>query len=278
MGAGGWRRIRLMEQLPRSGVCVILCPPWPRSGSSSLFMAQVRAYLAMGYDVVVVAVPQDSTHLADAHDFWSQVASDFQFDPRQPVFLNRCTRPMRPFVSGVYWSWLARKRDSVIAIEARFASGSAFEPGFTALVDERGVDVIHVNHCVNMGLAHRIADRSRRRLAAAPTILLDTHDVQAERYQSSEIVNPFTGRRDATASLERDELALSRGATALLHLTTRDFPNATSCCGRPRATNRMRSVAIDCTPSSTSSMSGTATGRTPAASNGSSTRLRRTWI
>jgi glycosyltransferase involved in cell wall biosynthesis len=186
-------------------------------------MAQARTYLFMGFDVVVVAVPHDSSHLADKHHFWSRVSSDFRFDQRQPVFLNRSTRRARPFVSGSYWSWLAHGRDSVIAIEARMASGSTFDPEFTALVDRNGVDVIHVNYCLNMPVARRIAVRSSRHLTATSTIILDTHDVQAERYQACEIKNPFTGRRDSALTLARDELTLSRDATALLHPTKHEL-------------------------------------------------------
>ena len=119
-----------------TGLCVILCPPWPRSGASSLFRAQALAYLAMGLDAVVVVVPQDPTHLADKHDFWARVAADFRFDERQPVFLNR-SNP-RPARAG-YRSWLAHGRDSAIAIEARIASASSFDPEFVALVARRGV-------------------------------------------------------------------------------------------------------------------------------------------
>ena len=186
-------------------------------------MAQARTYLSMGFDVVVVVVPHDSSHLVDKRDFWSLVSSDFRFDQRQPVFLNRSTQRARPFVSRSYWTWLAHGRDSVIAIEARIASGSTFDPEFTALVDRNGVDVIHVNHCINMGVAHRIAVHSSHRRAATPTILLDTHDIQAERYQVCEIENPFTRRRDSVLGLARDELTLSRGATALLHLTKHEL-------------------------------------------------------
>jgi polysaccharide biosynthesis protein PslH len=208
---------------PPRPLSVILCPPWPRSGSSSLFRAQAGAYRAMGFDVVVVALPQDASHTVDKQDFWRRVAADFRFEPDQPVFLNRSIHRARRFVRAGYGSWLAHGCDSVIAVESRIASGSAFDPAFLALVDRRGVAVIHVNHCVNIGAARRIARLARAAAATAPIVLLDTQDVQVERYQACEIVNPFTGRPDDASRLAGDELALSRRATALLHLTTHEL-------------------------------------------------------
>lgn len=204
-------------------MAVILCAPWPRSGSSSLFDAQARAYLAMDCDVAVVAVPQDRTHTAERHELWRALRADFRFDPRQSLFLNLSRERARPFGSRAYWSWLGRGRDSALAIEAAIASGSTFDSGFARLLDRRPVDVVHVNHCVNMGQASRIAAHSSRRHGRTPLVLLDTHDVQAERYTGCEIVNPFTGRLDAPERLARDELALCAGATALIHLSRREF-------------------------------------------------------
>ena len=212
----------MRDRQSRSRHCVILCPPWPRSGSSSIFAAQTLSYLNLGFDVSVVAVPHDSTHAVDKTGFWRLVSADFKFDPRQSLFLSRSNERARSFSSRSYWSWLKAGRDSALAIESRIAGRSGLDPAFVQRIHSSGIGVLHVNHCVNMRLAQRIRALSVERRNKAPPILLDTHDVQADRYESCEIINPFLGRPDEPTSLACDELALSRGATALIHLAKRD--------------------------------------------------------
>jgi glycosyltransferase involved in cell wall biosynthesis len=206
-----------------SGLCVMLCPPWPRSGSSHLFHAQVKAYLAMGLAVAVVVVPHHTDHRPEATGMWNLVSLDFSFDPRQTLLFNRSRQQTRRFVSKSYWSWLVRGRDSALAIQARLAGRSELHPELVALLSRHGVEIIHVNHCVNLGAAKRIAACSVSGGHPAPKLLLDTHDVQSDRYRDCGIVNPFTHRVDSRSSLERNEVALCRDADVLLHVSTSDL-------------------------------------------------------
>ena len=241
----------MSDRQSRSRHCVILCPPWPRSGSSSIFAAQTLSYLGMGFDVSVVAVPHDSTHTADKTGFWRLVAMDFKFDPRQSLFLNRSNQRAEPFSSRSYWSWLKAGCDSALAIESRIAVRSRLDPAFVQRVRTSGIDVLHVNHCVNMRLAQRIRALSAECRNKALPILLDTHDVQADRYEGCEIINPFLGRPDEPTSLARDELALSKGATALIHLTERDksrfqelLPSKPHFLLRPTSRNEVSTINV----------------------------------
>jgi len=233
-----------------SGLCVILCPPWPRSGSANLFWAQTKSYLAMGFEVAVVAVSHHGYHGADSSDFWADVTRDFAFDSRQALFINRSHGRTRRFLSASYWTWRFHGRDSALAIEARLATGSDFDPEFMTLIDHRGVAVIHVNHCMNMGVARNIAARMRDSGRATPTIILDTHDIQADRYRDCAVVSPFNGRIDGQDRLARDEMAVSRQADALLHLTMRDMahfremlPEKRHFLLRPTTRNEMSPVS-----------------------------------
>jgi len=195
--------------------CLILCPPWPRSGSANLFEAQTRAYLRLGFEVALVVVPHDDAlHGPEQRDFWAWVEAQLRFDPRQEVFLNRIDRAdaVRPAAGVSALSW-----------QAGVAARSLLAGRLATQLDRRGADVLHVNHCFNLGAAERIAARCVAAGHARPALLLETQDVQADRYRDSEIANPATGRVDARERLARDERSLCEGADLLLHLSEPDL-------------------------------------------------------
>jgi glycosyltransferase involved in cell wall biosynthesis len=176
----------------------------------------------MGFDVAVTGVPDRFQNDLRHSDVRDAVHSDFRFAPGQLLFANGpATRPTR-FSRLLAWGPGRKPASSAIGLDADMAARSVWQNEFADLLRSRAISHIHVNHCFNMDLAARISAFSRRRHGAAPFTILETHDVQVERYVNAEIVNPLTGMLDKTEELARDELELSRKAHALVHLTNAD--------------------------------------------------------
>ncbi|WEK49189.1 MAG: glycosyltransferase [Candidatus Kaistia colombiensis] len=121
-----------------------------------------------------------------------------------------------------HWEWLWAGRDSILAIEERYAARSQFDPALLKRISSQGVALIHVNHAFNMGVAQKIAALARSAGFARPEIILETHDVQSHRYGRSRLANYFTKQADPPARILRDELRILGQADALIHISEDD--------------------------------------------------------
>ncbi len=204
-------------------MCVILCPQWPLSGSANIFAAQVRAYQNLNFDVALLVVAHDQSSASLQPGDYETLAGKFSFSRRQQLFFTRSADHLEPARSPSYSRWTETGRRSAMAIHADIAAHSKIPPELLAQLENRSIGIIHVNHCMNMRLAARISELATGSQSSPPLIVLDTHDVQTERYRKSAVSNPFTNKLDDVAALTRDEADLCAGADVLLHLTNRDY-------------------------------------------------------
>lgn len=230
-------------------LCVILCPLWPNSGSANIFAAQVRAYQKMHFDVVLLAVAHDGSSVSHRTGDYNALIDRFTFSPSQRLYFTRPADGLKRFLSRGYWRWIMTGRRSAMAIHADVATHSSIPAEFLRQLKTRPISVIHVNHCINMGLARRIKQSATGARTCPALIVLDTHDIQAERYLASGVDNPFTNQPDDGAALTRDEADLCSGADVLLHLTNRDhrhfcgmFPDGKNYIVRPTIKDEPKQV------------------------------------
>jgi len=206
---------------------ILICTPWPRSGSSSVFAAQAGAYLSQGHDLAVVVVPHNPGHRERQARLWGLVREDFDFVPADSLYLNRSNHRIRRWLSLGFWEWLWAGRDSILAIEERYATRSLLDPALVQRIRSQGVALIHVNHALNMGVARKIAALAQRSGFARPEIVLETHDVQSNRYSRCRFRNPFSKAVEPAAQILRDELRLLAKADVLIHISDGDFTDFT---------------------------------------------------
>jgi glycosyltransferase involved in cell wall biosynthesis len=210
-------------QVTERPLYVLICPPWPRSGSSSVFAAQAKTYLSQGHELAVVVSPHSAAHREKYSLLWKTVREDFSFATKGGLYLNRSNGRIRRLFSMAYWDWLIAGRDSVLAIEERYAARAQIDPALLKRIRAQGVALIHVNHAFNMGVARRIAAVAQCRGFARPKIILETHDVQAQRIGRGQLRNYLSGRVDSSESVMRDETRILGRADALIHISEADI-------------------------------------------------------
>jgi glycosyltransferase involved in cell wall biosynthesis len=201
---------------------ILICPPWPRSGSSSVFAAQAETYLSQGHELAVIVAPHSAAHRTKRRLLWETVREDFSFATKGGLYLNRSNGRIRRLFSVAFWDWLFAGRDSVLAIEERYAARSRIDPALLARIRVQGVALIHVNHAFNMGVARKIAAVAQSCGFARPKIVLETHDVQAQRYGRGQLRNYLSGQIDSSESVMRDETRILSHADALIHISEDD--------------------------------------------------------
>ncbi|BCP53300.1 hypothetical protein K32_19170 [Kaistia sp. 32K] len=148
-----------------------------------------------------------------------------------------------------YWDWILAGRDTVMAIESRYAGRSRIDAGLLARIRARGVALVHVNHAFNMGAAQRIAKAAESAGFPRPKILLETHDIQAHRYGHGRLPNPITRQVDDLDRLYRDEAKIGAEADALVHISEDDvehfrklLPDRRHFLNRPTSRNHLKAT------------------------------------
>lgn len=236
---------------------LIICPPWSRSGSSSIFAAQVEAYAGEGHALAVLVVPHNQAHRVKHRRVWDAVVSDFTFVARQDLYFGQTARRLRRGLCWAHFDWLRAGRDSILAVEERYARKSRIDAALLARVRADGVALIHVNHAFNMGVALRIARVAEEAGHGRPKIMLETHDVQAQRYTQGQQINHLSKRVDELSLLERDESRISGQADALIHISEADVDHFKRALpGRRHFLNRptSRNQRVDSPPNTAPSI------------------------
>jgi glycosyltransferase involved in cell wall biosynthesis len=198
---------------------IILAPPWPRSGSSNTFAAQVATYARRGARVLLLVTPLNRGQHCGKAAFWRDTMSAMAFPglTRLAYARTRSAR-LRSFLS-----WVQAGRDDAIAVMTRYAASAELPAETVAFMVSARIELIHANHVFSMRLAQRIADMVEARQGQRPPILLDTHDIQSEAFVSGRRVNKQSDRVDSYEALLRTELSLCARADMLVHCSQCDL-------------------------------------------------------
>jgi glycosyltransferase involved in cell wall biosynthesis len=204
----------------RKPAAIIVAPPWPNTGSSNVFAAQVAAHKNFGHEVLLVLGPLDVS--SGRQQEISDVEVEMHYDGISSVVYGRTSDTMQPYRSRSFLDWILAGRDDSLSIRSRYAARSGWQSGILGFIDGNQVDVIHVNHAFEMLLGIRIRELVSQRTGKTPRLICNTHDVQAKTYAERGEKNPFNGRKEKYADLLKSELSLYRTADILTHCSTND--------------------------------------------------------
>ena len=199
---------------------LLIFSSWPRTGSSNIFLAQARFYLALGFQVRVLLASQIGWPTADQLSYWTEALSG-SFTPAAidialPPWQRRVRRP-QPFP---LLRWHLRGHPSTLKIRAEHIGFGVLPETWWHDLTRSRVRLIHCNHAFNARLAETVRKELRRRSTQRPPLIIDTHDILARAPANT---NPWTRGADATEELARDEFDLLKTADLLVHISESDF-------------------------------------------------------
>jgi glycosyltransferase involved in cell wall biosynthesis len=200
---------------------IVVIPPWPRTGSTHIFEAMVRAHRDAGRDVgVLVAFEQRSVGRGARYS--AEILAGFDFE--DPSFISRTEVHDRDkrFVSGSFYQWLGHGCDDTLAMRARRIGCAGIPADVLRFISDGPVSHVHVNHSFNMKLGARLRDLAKRAHGRRPLLVLDTHDVQSKNLDIRQVRNRFTSKISAPEAIEATDLRLCGMADVLFHLSVSD--------------------------------------------------------
>jgi glycosyltransferase involved in cell wall biosynthesis len=176
-----------------------------------------------GRKVLLLLGPIQSGHCALEKELWSHAATALAFpDLRGVVYVANFDSTTNSSSRSLQ-QWRQAGEDDAIAVAARYASNGRLPPEVGDFLRDHRLDAVHVNHCFEMALGQRVADLAERTQGVRPIILLDTHDIQAACFRSSDKLNPHSRVLDELEALSRTELDLCRAADVLIHCAPKDL-------------------------------------------------------
>jgi glycosyltransferase involved in cell wall biosynthesis len=202
---------------------VLIVPPWPYSGSANIFAAQVAAHAAQGYNVFVLAGPIEREHCADRVSLWSHAMQGLSFPDASFVRYASNHDAMLAPRSRSFGRWLSAGQDDALAISARYAADADLPLELAAFIYHHRIPFLHVNHCFEARLGQRIANFVEQVQGQRPTMILDTHDIQATAFHAARKRNPYVDHVDSLSALRATEIALCRSAKVLIHCAPEDM-------------------------------------------------------
>jgi glycosyltransferase involved in cell wall biosynthesis len=242
--------------MPRDGA-IVVATPWPRSGSANLFAAQCSFYARAGYDVCLFLGPIDRGHRAKHQSFWTKTLRLMNFPSVSLVTYGTTNRTLRPWGSTSYVHWLRNGRESMLNVMARLAAGSAHAPAFEDFVASHRIRYVHANHAFQVLLAEKLVDFIRQQQGTKPMLVIDTHDVQAQRFTTQSITNCFSRGVDTFDALLGDEVDLYDRGDVVIHICQHDLDFFTGRLCRAR-----QGLVLPTLDPATEARIGTATART----------------
>ncbi len=201
----------------RKPAAIIVAPPWPNTGSSNTFAAQAAAHKQFGHEVLLVLGPLDPYCKEQ-----QEIEIEMHYEGISRVLCGWNPDSMQAYRSKSFLDWILAGRDDSLAIRARYAARSGGHPGILDFIDSNHVDVIHVNHAFEMLLGVQIRELVFRRTGKKPSLICDTHDVQAKAYEERGERNPFNGHKEKYSDFLKSELSLYLTADMLTHCSTDD--------------------------------------------------------
>lgn len=190
-----------------AGSSVLLVhPAWHSCGSYKVFLAQARAYRALGARLIALAIA-DSPLQTQASYF--AATGDLEADTRCFAGLAP-RRVLSPALLRAGMDWLHGNYATMLVELARRVSLPA------EVLDEPRIDLVHCNHFFCMPAA--LSARGGR----ACRIVLDTHDLQAAQFKFRQAAFPTVPPRASYETMLGIELAAMRGADLLVHLNAEE--------------------------------------------------------
>lgn len=202
---------------------LIVASPWPRTGTANIFAAQSLFLSSRGYRTAMLLSPHGASYRQKFRDRWAATLSLMRFEGLDLLCNAEARQRTKRWQSTGFFQWLLHGQDSQLAIMARYAAAAALPRELTQFLDNHDLQLMIVNHCFQMGVARKICRYIESRHRPRPTVILETHDVQAELYASGKIENIFRHRVDDLQSLVGDELRLAEAADMMTHVTTEDM-------------------------------------------------------
>lgn len=193
---------------------VVICPPWPRSGSANIIAAQTSAHSKRGNEVFLLLAPVEARY---SEEFWRSTLSDMKFTGVKTVSYPRNGR-----MDWLVWRRRA-KGDDAISIVSHRAAANKLPAELVNFIRERSVEVIHANHVFSIRLALKVAALIESLGKSRPAIILDTHDIQTKVFIAGKRVNRNSGKLDSYKKLLAAELFLAAKADILVHCSRGDF-------------------------------------------------------
>lgn len=193
---------------------IVICPPWPRSGSANIVAAQTTAYAKRRNEVFLLLAPIEPYY---SNEFWRGARRDMKFPGVTTVSHPRNWR------SRWFGLFQARKGDDAISIHSYYAAAGKLPAELLKFIQRKPIEVIHVNHVFSIQLALKIAALIEKRGKIRPAIILDTHDIQTEVFVAGKRINRNSGKPDSYKTLLKAEIFLVAKADVLVHCSQGDF-------------------------------------------------------
>jgi len=199
---------------------LIIGPPWPQSGTARLFENQVEFYRSRGFATIFVAVPIDCWYV-ESYKEWDSIRAGLA-----PVgadwMLNAAVNYSR-FLRSKYTVW-AKHAFRPTALDWIIMTGASADLSADAerVIRNAPLKLIHVNHVFTLGFAKRIL-RTLIRNQRQISVVLETHDIQAQLLVDRGDLNPWTHRADALSRLVKAEDTNLRSLGVFLHCSIDDF-------------------------------------------------------
>ena len=205
-----------------AGSVLLLCPPWPRTGSARIFEAQAQFYALAGFHVRVLVVGYQNPPL-DAEDYWSKAVAYFRLPSIRKVDVLQARHPMRRAWPFSLSRWRFAGRPTQLRIHAEYAASATMpESWWSDLVGER-LEIVHCNHSFNALAARKLCTRLTQLTGHQPALVVETHDIQAAIWHQTRTINMWSGRVDRPERLVQDEIELLSDANLLIHISETDL-------------------------------------------------------
>jgi glycosyltransferase involved in cell wall biosynthesis len=210
-----------MDNKTATCAALVIGTLWGQCGTSNLIAAQCAYLKSRRFAVAVLfsgdLATQPMRRRLSAMSFDADLICRTHSD--KVSFFGR----IRRWRSSAYIQWLGHGRDSCLAIMARAMAKRRLPQKLKNFLLVHDCQIIVTNHCFQMEVAEKVCAFLQENGRRKPCSILETHDVQAEVYARSGVVNRFSQRADPLELLIRDELILSSKADHVLHVTEQDF-------------------------------------------------------